>query len=91
MVGMPTSTLHGGSIFPPLGHWTWSFFQEPRERETGILFRVGCLPSRCLGGRNARGQMVRGKEEPPRVPISLEILKAGCHALGSRLGNLEGG
>ena len=34
---------------------------------------------------------MRGKEEPPRVPSSLEILKAGCHALGSRLGNLEGG
>ena len=55
------------------------------------MFWVGCLPTHCLGGRNTQGQAVRGKEEPPRAPSSLEMLKVGCHAVSSRLGNLEGG
>ena len=53
----------GALSFFPWAAWTWSFPGAARERETGILFWVGCLLSHCLSGRNARGQRVQGQEE----------------------------
>ena len=53
----------GAPSFLPWAVWTWSFSGAARERETGILFWVGCLLSRSLSGRNARGQRVQGQEE----------------------------